>query len=398
MQILHKIFSYICAVVVVVAGGIPATIPVFAENTSIYFESTNVLDDLQASTIEGEPFNLMEYGFNAKRETQVLTFVEYCYSYDPERQDNYGLYVYVYNPKGLYFDVASGLNTIQFAYGTSTSANYEKYPLRFLNCSAESNYERLFYKFKVVLTDTQKETILDFVNSTERYYKISGIELLTSGDINATDYAVAKTYRYSGYAAGYGSDENAESTIQVCVERLETLSLETHATQYRPSGTNGKNDYTQDSLHSVYFAVPNEYIEKYGEMSAVHETWLNAVLKPALVTGNQDAYEAIDPYLGVNVGTGTDDLEYAYLGAYFSGTSGTTGILQSITKAGYSYNRKFSPTYQLYGEPIETLHMLFLSDTKIDGADSYTVSSEEIQEQMQASKKKIRRYACERKV
>ena len=73
-------------------------------------------------------------------------------------------------------------------------------------------------------------------------------------------------------------------------EGLETLSLDVHATTYRPDGTNGKNDYTQDSLHSVYFAVPNEVIQQYGEMVAVHATWLNAVLKPALVTGNQDAY------------------------------------------------------------------------------------------------------------
>lgn len=55
---------------------------------------------------------------------------------------------------------------------------------------------------------------------------------------------------------------------------------------------------TQDSLHSVYFAVPNEYIKKYGAMTAVHAEWLNAVLAPALVTGNGNVYNAVKEYLG----------------------------------------------------------------------------------------------------
>ena len=70
----------------------------------------------------------------------MLSLVEYCYSFYPEKQDNYGLYVYVYNPKGLKFDTGSSLNTIQLAYGESTSTNYAKYPLKYLNCSTETNY------------------------------------------------------------------------------------------------------------------------------------------------------------------------------------------------------------------------------------------------------------------
>jgi hypothetical protein len=99
------------------------------------------------------------------------------------------------------------------ALDTASDAHYTKYNLKYLNCSTETNYEGLFYKFRVDFTDAQQKNVLSTVNSSERVYRISGVELLTSGNTNATEYTVATTYKYSGYAAGYGSNENAESTL-----------------------------------------------------------------------------------------------------------------------------------------------------------------------------------------
>ena len=298
------------------------------------------------------------------------------------------MYVYVYNPKGLKFSVNSPLNKIQMAYGLDSNQSYVKYSLQFLNCSTETNYEGLFYKFKVVLTGAQKQELLRNLNSSDRVYRVSGIELIEQGKLNATEYSISTIYHFSGYAAGYGSDPTAGNTLECNSEQGEVLTLNVHPTVYRPEGTNGKNDYTQDSLHSVYFAVPNDIINKYGKMSAVHAMWRDAVLKPALVTGNSSAYNAILPFLVKDIGVETDDLDYGYIGAYFSGTSGTTGILQSITKSGYTYNRDFDPTYDLYGDVIKTLYMMFQSTDKIDSADGHTVSSEEIVKKLMESKDK----------
>ena len=386
-RIFGAVISFALAIIGTVAGSFPAALPVKAD-TALTYEQTNVLDDLTNATIDGEKFSLTDYNFDTEKETQVLSFVEYCYSFYEEKQDKYGLYVYVYNPKGLAFETSSPLNMIQFACGLSASASYTKYPLIFLNYSLQENYEGLFYKFKVWLTDEQKQTILKTVNSSNRVYRVSGIELLVKGDLNATEYTVATTYNYSGYASGYGSNVNAENTLKYSSEQAEVLSLSVHPTQYRPEGTNGKNDYTQDSLHSVYFAVPNDVIERYGAMTAVHATWLNAVLKPALVTGNQNAYNAIVQYLGENIGTETSAFDYGYLGAYSSGVNSTTGAMYQVTRSGFSYNRDHDPTYDEYGYAIETLYMLFDSGDAVDSADDYTVSSEEIIEQMKASKSK----------
>ena len=101
--------SIFSAIIMVVAGVNPATIPtvVKADTVSAY-ETSNVLEDLKGSTVNGKEFSLLEYGFNAFKETQVISFVEYCYSFYPTKQENYNLYVYVYNPKGLSFSALAG--------------------------------------------------------------------------------------------------------------------------------------------------------------------------------------------------------------------------------------------------------------------------------------------------
>lgn len=361
-----------------------------ADDSAVKFDESNVLDDLEDMTLDGKQFSLEEYNFDTKKDTQILSFVEYCYSFYEEKQNDFGFYVYIYNPKGLKFKTDSNLNTIQFATTKDSDSAYTKYTLTYLNKSEKADYEGLFYKFKVNLTEEQKTAILNGVNSSSRVYKVSGFELVTQGNLNATDYAVSLTYKYSGYAKGCGPNENAESTLKFTSEGLETLSLDVHATTYRPDGTNGKNDYTQDSLHSVYFAVPNEVIEQYGEMVAVHATWLNAVLKPALVTGNQDAYNSILNYLGSS--TENSSMPYCYFGAGEVADM-EVGLLYNC---GYSYydskllllSDEVNNNYA-YGYDLDILYMLFNSGTGTDSADNYIVTSESIQEKLVESANKF---------
>lgn len=381
------------------------------------FEQNGVLKDLENSLINGEEFSLKNYNFDTTKNTQVISFLEYSYSFYESLQGNFGLYVYVYNPQGLKFVVNSSLHSISFKIGENESESYKKYPLSVLNFSQETDYYGLFYKLKVVLTDEEKQDILSKLNSTERVYSVSEIELMEEGQTNATPVAAQGIYKFSGYMSGFGSNSSAENTLKCMNEQMETLHLEPHATAYRPEGTNGKNDYTQDSLHSVYFAVPNKFIELYGEMTAVHATWLNAVLKPALVTGNQEAFAAINNFLGVqvyssgnsseDVGAGdgigggggggrsistvaeasTDTLEYMYLGASEMVSAPGMGSVYYFN-CGYRYNVPTSwvgemggscsadPIY--YGSEVNPLYMLFNAGSGEDSADNYTVQSEDI--------------------
>ncbi|MBQ4268122.1 MAG: hypothetical protein IJB97_00560 [Clostridia bacterium] len=384
-RIIKAMVSFALAVVGWAVGSFPTALPVTAD-TALTYEQTNVLDDLIGATVNGEKFSLADYNFDETKETQVISFVEYCYSAYENKQDRYVLYVYVYNPQGLAIETSSPLNKIQLGLGNERNVGYTKYPLLFLNSSLKENYEGMFYKFKVVLTNEQKREILEALDKDNRVYKVSGIELHISENANATEYAVGTTYEFSGFADGYGEVGKTHKRLTCKSEQSETLKLNVHSTQYRPEGTNGKNDYTQDSLHSVYFAVPNTTLDEYGTMSEIHATWLNAVLKPALVTGNQSAYKAILGHLGENIGKETDAFDYGYLGAYSSGVNSATGNMYRVTHSGFSYNRDYKPERKEYGYAIKTLYMLFNAGEGLDSADHYTVSSEELKEQMLKSK------------
>lgn len=275
-----------------------------ATDVQTAYENTNVLDNLDGATIGGKAFDIADYPHNDDGRSQVISLVEFCYSYYADKQGDFGLYVYVYNPQDIAFDMATDRNKIQLTYGSK--ASYSKYTLDFLNYSEKAGYEGRFYKFKVRLSDSERQDILDTVNDDGRVYKISGIELSYKGAV--TEYSCGQTYTYSGYAEGYGSELATGDTLTCTVDGFEKfLTLDVRSTYYRPEGSNGSEN-KQDTLHSVYFAVPNEIIREYGVMTAVHATWLNAYTSPIFVTGNEELYNG---FMGV-VGKESPETDYAF--------------------------------------------------------------------------------------
>ena len=350
----------------------------------ISYEQTDVLDDLSGAVIGGKPFDVRDYPFDERGKPQIVAFAEYGYSFYADNQGDYGLYVYVYNPQGQAIDTDTDRNKIALAYGGRE--NWTKYNLEFSDYSSEAGYEGLFYKFRVFLTEDEKSDLLGSVAQNARVYEISGIEL-SVGNI-VTDYTVAMRYTYSGYALGYGSALATESTLACTADGFEKyLNLDVYPIYYRPEGTNGENDYTQDSLHSVYFAVPREVVEEYGGLSAVHATWLDAVLAPVLVTGNKDAYDAILPYLGQDIGQNTDALDYAYVGDAEFGATGGFGE----TGWGGAFGYNFPEAWMGLGgdgvinstdRVISVLYWLFYAGDGENSADGYALSSEAIEEKL----------------
>ena len=387
---ISALFVFVILCLTMFWGGQMSAFAVYADTLigDVQMDSSNVMDDLQSSTVDGKPFDFRDYAFDENAETNVFAFAEYCYSFYSNLQGNYGLYVYVHNPQGLTFNLNSVRNTIQFRAGAQE--HYAKYMLLYLNQCEMPNYEGLFLKFKVYLTGDQKADIFASLNSAERVYDVTEIELVSADTGESDHYVVSTEYYYSGYAAGYGSNPNASSTLEIKSEQADTLSLTPYPTAYRPEGTNGKNDYTQDSLHSVYFAVPNDFIKTYGEMSAVHARWLDAVLKPILVTGNQEAYGEILKYIGKDITADDVDLGYFYLGAHFRG-SGTAGANITTHSYGYSYNNPISwmnnvTIHEYYGDSVNPLYYMFNSGGGDNSADNYTVSSADLTQELKESK------------
>ena len=349
----------------------------------ISYEQTDVLEDLSGAVIGGKPFDVRDYPFDEHGKPQIVAFAEYGYSFYADNQGDYGLYAYVYNPQGQAIDTDTDRNKISLAYGGRE--NWTKYGLDFLDYSSEAGYEGLFYKFRVDIAENRAE-MLDALVQSERRYGISELELSVKNTVTA--YPCMQTYTYSGYAEGYGPELSEGSTLACTADGFEKyLTLDVRPTYYRPEGTNGENDYTQDSLHSVYFSVPKSVVEEYGGLSAVHATWLDAVLAPILVTGNKDAYDAILPYLGQDIGQNTDALDYAYVGDAEFGATGGFGE----TGWGGVYGYNFPEAWMGLGgdgvinstdRVISVLYWLFYAGEGENSADEYALSSEVIEEKL----------------
>ncbi|MBO5067905.1 MAG: hypothetical protein J6C62_05845, partial [Clostridia bacterium] len=154
-----------------------------ADSDTVKFDEANVMDDLRSS----KNFNILNYPFyvSEKPEMYIMNVVEYCYSFDVQKQGNYGLYLYIYNPNGRNIDISEGVNKVEMAAGYDADGTpncYEKFDLKFCSKSEEEFYKGLFYKFKVVdHKSLDGKTILQRVKSSARRYDISGIEILEQG-------------------------------------------------------------------------------------------------------------------------------------------------------------------------------------------------------------------------
>ena len=149
-RFLYALLAFALCIVTVMCGwGNLSAYAATDESVQATYESTNVLNNLKGATIGGKEFDLADYPHNSNGKPQIISFVEFCYSYYAEKQADYGLYVYVYNPQDIAFDMSTERNKIQLTYGQK--AGYSKYVLEFINYSTEAGYEGRFWKFKVTV-------------------------------------------------------------------------------------------------------------------------------------------------------------------------------------------------------------------------------------------------------
>ena len=366
----NKITRLICTMIaaVLLIGSVPAVAS--AEEKKYPFDQIHVEKDLES--IEG--FNFINYPYDPTgfRSPQIFNVVEWAYSYRANMQDDYALYIYFYNPQALNIDATSNQNKIVLAVDydrypitqDSAPTAYETFDLAFCSRST-GDYENLFYKFRVVdHKSADGKTVLERVNSNGRRYDISEIMLKTAGNSNATTYGVGGTFYFTGYAAGYGSDANAPSTLNCEVLDLETVDLEVKSTFFRTQSSQlGKGH--QNQLNTVYFGVPDELLDKYGKLQRVKAEWYEYKTKPIFITTNNAAYNNFKEYIGKYIGESyNSDLEYG-LGFGYKKQAQTDTFSE-----GYNVRNKtgveFEPVVSNY---INTIYYIFQND-KIEAGET----------------------------
>ena len=254
-------------------------------------DNSGIMKELSGLKLDGKPFSAEDYPADKSGLPKILLLNEAGYSYYYNRNAAYALTLYIYNPAQIAVkdDVR---NTVQMRVGSAQ--RFSKYALTLDSMSAD----KLFCKFKLNLKESEKQILLDQLDSEERIYEISSIELYVSGS-NATDYAIDPTniYTYTGYAEGFGQT-SGEGTLSGKLSYTikggkDVIPLSVEHTSWRPEGTNGKSEYTQDVIHSVYFAVPNDLAGQYDYLNSVHARWIEARTAMSYITGNMDIYDDI---------------------------------------------------------------------------------------------------------
>ncbi len=321
----NKILIFIMALLLLLSNFNFNVFSTSAESQAYPFDQTNVLDDLESSA----DFDINKFPYKATEPERIINFVEWAYS--PFKVDDFALYIYLYNPKNIKWKTDSYANRVQMAVRYKTSptqpeydyvitadsspVDYETFDIVFCNKSEREGYDGLFYKFRIVDHESADGlTIQERVNSLERRYDISGL-VLGKEDGTSEEILIGGTFRFTGYAKGYGPNQTSKSTLKnVGFIPLETIRLEVNATNYRTNSSSA-GAYHQYDINSLYFSVPEEYFTKYGNLQKIKLEWYEYKTTPMFMIkpNSSDNYlwTKLQNYVGVDLtGKGGENKAY----------------------------------------------------------------------------------------
>ena len=248
---MKKILLVLLAVLVVLPLSV---IPAGAKTASVTaadFDKIPVETDLSGMTIGGIKFDPLKYAYNPLGDLQILTLLEYGYPDDP------ALYLYLYNPQDV------ELNPKDRRYAATLSLggeSYGKYTLKVLSTAGTDTHPGLYVKCRI---DVKSETITDmFKDKDDRTYRLSELELPKNNSIQS--YGIGGEWTYSGTTAG--------GDLTSDVKLISVIELQLNPLVYRGDAMNGKV-YAYDQINSVYFSMPKNFEENYGEIKSILCTW-----------------------------------------------------------------------------------------------------------------------------
>lgn len=284
------------------------------------YDSTAILDDLAT-------LDLNAYPIDHAGTVQLILLAEYAYTYRIDGRGNYGIYLYVYNPAQIVFDLKSIKNGVQIAVGYNEAGapiSYEKYQLKYCDQSEDLR----FIKFKIVdrKSEYDGQKIVDRVRRDRRQYDVSGIELLTKGAANADDYPVGGSYVYTGFGKGCGEDLAAESTLNYAAGELETVQLDikNNHTAYRDLSDPTVSVHSQ--INSVWFSIPKTITRRFDSMKRIKAEWYEYGTFPMIFTSSNAVYSGLQPFLGIDKGVNINAAIPFQLGTDYARTYDALGV------------------------------------------------------------------------
>ena len=346
----------------IVATDFPFQSSIFVDAENLNFENSKVMNDL------GATIDLSKYPAVEGKKPEIYSFMEYGYSDNDFKSDNYSLYLYVYNPSQTEYVELTGSNVINMAFEYQTNAdgtfakdedgeliatNYKNFSLKYCNAS-DGDYENLFIKFRVLGLETVLKNVKKMQSEgSSRQYDLAGFQLLKKGGKTAQDYRIGQKVSYTGYAKGLGAGAENAATLSSAWEQLETVELDVHHTFYRTK-TSSKGAGYQNQIDTVYFSVPERLFEEYGKLQRIKAEWYEYKTKEIVVTENTDFYNAASNWIGKYVGEDYDeDIGYSLGVNYRNIAMGS----YPVYAADWGWNLQDTVQYT----PTNFLHYLFLT-------------------------------------
>ncbi|MBQ9069930.1 MAG: hypothetical protein IJY23_01105 [Clostridia bacterium] len=422
-------------------------IPVSAttEDNIDYLDDTTIYEDFESVGI-----STSYYPRNLKGKPQYMYFTESCYSDRGSNLDEYfSLYIWIYNPTETELNV-NGVNVVNISFDGET---YSNQLLTFVSCT--DNHR--FYKFRFSNTKDILENVRNYAekNDGTRIYKIAGIQV-QEGTLLPTDTEVGVTFTFGGYAKGCHPSSKSVSTLTCSKESLDTIALNVNHTSYRKDertdyylfyydkdddgittadeardilGIMTEYEYLAEqyvaqgykrfnsideainagaiyheyypgsyskAYHSVYFGLPETYVEEYAALKQITSEWYKYRTAPIFVTSNTDAYQNLNYVIAQNVGEGRENVDWRVLWEYGeqyntlgTGTSATT--FGSVYKHAYNAKKDGEDywaddwyTFSNSWSYLPSINWLFKVTEKPESWDDYKVSSAQLENYMKS--------------
>ena len=298
---MKKLLAFLLVLIIVGTN----LLPVYAEDAA-----SGILDELEAGTVGGKPFNFADYPKIAGADAQLLAFAEVGYSYSGN-QSGYGLYIYVYNPSEKTI-IESGKNKVTMAVkydSAGVARGWEKFDLQFVDKTSNNR----FYKFLVVdhASAHDGNKIVQRVDRAARTYGISEIELQYVGNANALTVSVAQSFTFTGY--------QESGNLGIKAENVLTFEIDNLSHTYWRSKSSSLGFGHQNQLNTVYFPVSKALIAEYGTLNAMKASWNEQKTMPIVLLNSMNVYNELLSWVGVDIGKYNKDCPYNFMTREYTG-------------------------------------------------------------------------------
>ena len=278
------------------------------------------------------------------KEDKSQTDIYYITSIEGKKDGEKDFYLYLYNPSRINIQKVSEGNTVTFTHYRSENEkileedaalenDYKKVKLELINfhddtLASSDATNALILKYKIDLPVLYDDNI-------ERNYCIGDIELAHFGG-SVTNYGLNKRFKI------YNTNVEGMKFVN-CVEiDLKGIEMPAYHTFYRVN-SEGVDRYTD--IQSVYFPVPNKYLQQYNGLYSLKCVWDVCSLNNAVAIDNQSMVEKFEKWLST-YGPTNDSFKYSLVFNLLTNVS--VGVLTKPSY-GYAYNAVSMRDYIKFG-------------------------------------------------